>query len=74
MTKKKKIELKDEYAQLMIDLAIDYDGATKAKNLKYLIDDLVKYAKAIVNNDDKLVVYIDYKDRKYNILGKEIKD
>lgn len=74
MTKKKKIELKDEYAQLMIDLAIDYDGETKAKNLKYLIDDLVKYAKTIVNNDDKLVVYIDYKDRKYNIFGEEIKD
>ena len=58
----------------MIDLAIDYDGETKAKNLKYLIDDLVKYEKAIVNNDDKLVVYIDYKDRKYNIFGEEIKD
>ena len=74
MTKKKKIELKDEYAQLMIDLAIDYDGATKVKDLKCLIDDLVKYAKAIVNNDDELVVYIDCKDRKYNILGKEIND
>lgn len=74
MTKKDKIKLKDDYAQLMIITALDYDGLTKVKELKCLIDDLVKYATAILNNDDTIAVYTDCEDKKYNIFCKEIKD
>lgn len=69
---KRQIKIKNEYAKLIIDLGFDYDGYSNAYNLKKLIDELVNYAKDILNNNDKKVIYIDGNNKKYNILHEEI--
>ena len=40
---KSKIENKDKWCQLIADIGYDYDGYNDSKNLKLLIDELVKY-------------------------------
>lgn len=69
---KRQIEIKNEYAKLIIDLGFDYDGYSNADDLKKLIDELVNYAKDILNNNDKKIVYIGGNNKKYNILNEEI--
>lgn len=66
------IKIKNNYAQLIVDLGFDYDGLNNKNDLKKLIDELVNYAKDIINNNDKKAIYIDGNNKKYNILHEEI--
>ena len=66
------IKIKNNYAQLIVDVGFDYDGFNDRDDLKDLIDELVNYAKDILNNNDKKVIYIDGNNKKYNILHEEI--
>lgn len=71
------IEIKDAYCTCIADIGCDYDGYSKADDLKKIIDELVEYASKAINNDDKSVEYrtgFDDKGKKYNILMEEIKD
>lgn len=72
MKLKRQIKIKNEYAKLIIDLGFDYDGLNNIDDLKKLIYELVNYAKDILNNNDRKIVYVDGNNKKYNILGEEI--
>ena len=41
---KNKIDNKDKWCQLIIDIGFDYDGCNTIESLKGLIDELVRYA------------------------------
>lgn len=69
---KRQIEIKNEYAKLIIDLGFDYDGLSNADDLKKMIDELVNYAKDILSNNDRKIIYVDGNNKKYNILHEEI--
>ena len=49
---KEQIELKNKYLQLITDLGYDYDGLNIVEDLKYLIDDLVVFARMGIDNKD----------------------
>lgn len=71
-TRKEKI--KDEYLQLICDIAYDYDGCNTVKSLKELIDEIVNLAVRGKNNDDKWIAYMSASGKKnFNILHEEIK-
>ena len=70
----RKIQIKDKYLDLIIAIGYDYDGFSKAENLKGLIDELVRFAGMALNNDDKTPIAIDSNDRQLNILSEIIKD
>lgn len=42
---KNKIDNKDKWCQLIVDIGFDYDGYNDVENLKRLIDELVSYAR-----------------------------
>ena len=67
----RKLKIKDEYLRLIIDIGFDYDGYNDADNLKDIIDELVKYAKQALNNDDTSIIYSGT-NKKYNILNEEL--
>ena len=67
----KKLKIKDEYLRLIIEIGFDYDGYNDADNLKGVIDELVKYAKKALNNDDSSIIYSGT-NKKYNILNEEL--
>ena len=56
---------------MIIEIGIDYDGYNDADNLKGVIDELVKYAKKALNNDDSSIIYSGA-NKKYNILNEEL--
>lgn len=68
---KREINIKNKYAELIVDLAFDYDGFNTVESLKYLIDELSDIAKLIIDSNDKEVMYINGND-KYNILHEKI--
>lgn len=68
---KKEIDIKNKYAELIVDLAVGYDGLNTVESLKGLIDELSSIAKLIINSNDKEVIYIN-KNNKYNILYEKI--
>ena len=63
--------IKDEYLNLIVGIGFDYDGYNDADNLKGVIDELVKYAKKALNNDDSSIIYSGT-NKKYNILNEEL--
>lgn len=68
---KKEIDIKNKYAELIVDLAVGYDGLNTVESLKGLIDELSSIAKLIINSNDKEVIYING-NNKYNILYEKI--
>lgn len=68
---KREIDIKNKYAELIVDLAVGYDGLNTVESLKGLIDELSSIAKLIINSNDKEVIYIN-KNNKYNILYEKI--
>ena len=67
----RKLKIKDEYLSLIVGIGFDYDGYYKATDLKGVIDELVKYAKKALNNDDSSIIYSGT-NKKYNILNEEL--
>lgn len=68
MSEDRQIKIKDRYCQLIIDLGYDYDGCESPESLKSLIDELLVYAKAAIECDDKKDIYWN-NGKRYNILG-----
>lgn len=64
----RKIDIKDEYLQLIIDIAYDYDGCNTVKSLKELIDEVISLAEKAIKNDDKSAIYGIGNQQKKNIL------
>ena len=56
---KRKNKIKNEYLKLLVDIGYDYDGLSKPKDLKGLIDELVGIAVKAIQNDDKTAIYND---------------
>lgn len=71
---KRESKIKDKWCQFIIDVGYDYDGyQTEPEMLKHVIDELVKYARNAIKNDDETVVYSnDYE--KFNIIYEKIGD
>lgn len=67
----RQIAIKNEYLVLILDLIYDYDGFNTVGGLKGLIDEVGKYAKYALVNDDKVPIY-ENNGQKLNILGEEI--
>lgn len=70
---KKQIKIKNKYCQLIYDIGFDYDGYSKADDLKMIIDELVSYSIDAINCDENKVMYVDANGKKSNILMEEIK-
>lgn len=72
----RRLKIKDEYLRLIIDIGYDYDGyENNIAGLRYLIQEMCRYAKAALNEDDKTPILIGSKNGKavnLNILGEEI--
>lgn len=66
-----RIEIMENYFELISDLGYDYDGFNTVENLKSLIDELVKYANLgrVCNTTEP--IYING-NKQYNISHKEI--
>ena len=66
-----RIEIMENYFELISDLGYNYDGFNTVENLKSLIDELVKYANLgrVCNTTE--TIYING-NKQYNILHKEI--
>lgn len=70
----RKIKIKDNYFQLIIDLGFDYDGFNDSEKLKLLIDELVRYANLGLSSNDTESMTIDENRREFNILGEELEN
>lgn len=70
----RKIKIKDNYFQLIIDLGFDYDGFNDSEKLKLLIDELVRYANLGLSSNDTESMTIDENCREFNILGEELEN
>ena len=68
----REIQIKDKYLDLIVVIGYDYDGFNEVESLKGLIDELVRFAKMALDNDDKTSIAIDSNDKKMNILGEII--
>lgn len=65
----RELKIKDEYLQLIHDIAFDYDGFNTVESLKELIDELVGLVNKAYKNDDKSVIYTGAGgNNRYNIL------
>lgn len=65
---KRYIKIKDEWCKRIWEIGCDYDGYSKVKDLKDVIDELVEYSNKARACDDWSVAYINYTD------GEEIKE
>ena len=65
------IDVKDRYCGLITDVGFDYDGYSKADDLKALIDQLVMWAECSMKGDLETVIY-ENSNGKYNILGDKL--
>lgn len=74
LTEKKRIIVMKKYFQLIIDLGFDYDGFHKAKDLKGLIDELVRIASLGLICDTNEKMYEDEEGNSYNILLEKLKN
>lgn len=76
MDKERMLKIKDAYLQLIVDLAFDYDGYSKAEDLMVLIDELSAYARLALENNDTAAIYVshsfDGKETQSNILMEDI--
>lgn len=63
----RELKIKNEYLQLIHDIAFDYDGFNTVESLKELIDELVDLVNKAYKNDDKSVIY-EGGNNGYNIL------
>lgn len=68
----RELKIKNEYLQLIHDIAFDYDGFNTVESLKGLINELVDYANKAYANDDISVIYTGGCNKQYNILHEEI--
>jgi len=69
--KEEMVKVMEKYFELIIDLGFDYDGLSQVDSLKWLIDELVHYAKlGRVCNTTEAIYEIE--NKKFNILHKEI--
>lgn len=68
----RKIDIKDEYCNLIWCLGVDYDGCNTIGSLKSLIDELVNYAKKAIKNDDKSIMAEGVDGKYFNILHEEV--
>lgn len=68
----RRIEIKDNYIELAIDIACDYDGYERPEDLKHLIDEIVGYNEKALENVVNEVMFWGG-DHYYNILHEEIK-
>ena len=68
----RQIEIKNEYLGFILDLAYDYDGFNTVEGLKGLIDELSKYARCALDNNDKIPIYRDMNGNDFNILHEKI--
>lgn len=68
-----KIEIKDNYLDLIISIACDYDGCESPKQLKELIDEIVGYSCKALENVVNSIEFWGADDKYYNILHQEIK-
>ena len=66
------IKIMERYFELIIDYGFDYDGFNNVKDLKRLIDGLVKYASLGRAANKTEVISIGRNNKKYNILGEEL--
>ena len=68
------IDIKNNYCELIANIGCDYDGEDTVEGLKKLIDEMVGYARAAIENDDKWAIYIMGKDptAEFNILFEPI--
>ena len=66
------IEIMEKYFELILNLGYDYDGLNEKESLKNLIDELCRYASLGRAYNTTEIIYVN-KDKKYNILGEELK-
>lgn len=66
------IKIMENYFELILDLGFDYDGFNDEDNLKKLIDELCRYASLGRVYNTTETIYVN-RDKKYNILGEELK-
>lgn len=73
---KRQIEIKDEYLTMIIGITAGYDGlGGSIEGLKFLVDELVDFARLARANDDKTRIYngkIKGSDGKIRDLGKAL--
>lgn len=65
-------EIKNAYLQLIMDIGYEYDRFNDVDNLKLIIDDMIKYAKMAIDNDDESIICIDGNENQLNILDETI--
>ena len=70
---RRKIEVKDQYLELITDIGFDYDGCESPNHLKELIDELVGYANKAIDCRTDTVEFTGAGGTKFNILHEEIK-
>ena len=69
----RRLQLKDKYLEMIIDLGWGYDGEeNNLQGMKNLVDELIKYARKGINNDDKSVIYESAKGDKQNIFFENV--
>ena len=64
-------EIMERYFEIIIDLALDYDGFKTVKGLKDLIDELVRFAKLGRDCNITEPIY-ENNGKKYNIIHEEL--
>lgn len=69
---KRQNEIKDGFLGFIYDIGYDYDGCGTVKSLQELIDELMKFARLALENNDKEVMFIGARGREFNILHEEL--
>lgn len=72
--RKRDIEIKDSYFDMISVIGYDYDGLEFPKDLKNLIDEMVKYAHFGLESNDEEVMFISGRnfEEKFNILHERL--
>ena len=58
--------------KLIYDIAFDYDACNTVKDLKSLIDEIIKYSDLAIDNNDTTPIYNIDENVSENILGEKI--
>ena len=69
---KRQIEIMERYFELICDLGYDYDGCKSKKELKSLIDEIVRFASLGRVANDTECIYENGLNEKLNILFEKI--
>lgn len=67
------LKIMEKYLELIYDLGYDYDGLNTVESLKKLIDEITRLTKLGRVANITEVIY-ENNNKKYNILGKELKE